>query len=204
MASYSAYVGGGAIRFYLPLDVQLDNNFVAQMVVVATDLEARDRVEEKLETALAGFDTLTARVSRLELGPPVGWPLQYRVSGNTLERGARIRRSGGGGAQEFRDSRRRSISTGTRRARRSGWSINQDRARQLGLSSEDIAQQLYTIHNGATVTQIRDSIYLIDIVARATDTDRLSLESLRGLQLNLPSGQAVPLIDVGPLRLYAG
>ena len=81
---FSSYVGGGAIRFYLPLDVQLDNDFIAETVVVARDLEARDRVKARLESLLAkDFPDVTARISRLELGPPVGWPVQYRVSAPT-------------------------------------------------------------------------------------------------------------------------
>ena len=82
----SSYVGGGAIRFYLPLDVQLDNDFMAETVVVAKHLEARDRVQAKLEKLFADqFPDVTARISRLELGPPVGWPVQYRVSAPTTE-----------------------------------------------------------------------------------------------------------------------
>ncbi len=82
---YSAYVGGGAIRFYLPLDVQGEDNFTAQMVVVTKDLQARARVEAKLDAAIADMGTFTGRVSRLELGPPVGWPVQYRVTANTID-----------------------------------------------------------------------------------------------------------------------
>ena len=86
IARFSSYVGGGAIRFYLPLDVQLDNDFMAETVVVAKDLEARDRVQAKLETLFAdSFPDVTARISRLELGPPVGWPVQYRVSAPTTD-----------------------------------------------------------------------------------------------------------------------
>ena len=195
VASYSAYVGGGAIRFYLPLDVQGDNDFVAQMVIVNQDLEARARVEAKLEDAIAGMDNFTGRVSRLELGPPVGWPVQYRVTGNTIDQAR-------GFAQQVADLLRTS---GAATTINFDWSektkavrieVNQDRARQLGMSSESIAQQLYAIHSGAVVTELRDNIYLVDVVARATNTDRLSLETLRNLQLNLPSGQAVPLIEI--------
>ena len=79
-------VGGGAIRFYLPLDVQLDNDFLAETVIVAKDLEARDRVQAMLQQRLSrDFPDVTARVSRLELGPPVGWPVQYRVSAPTTD-----------------------------------------------------------------------------------------------------------------------
>ena len=90
IARFSSYVGGGAIRFYLPLDVQLDNDFMAETVVVAKDLEARDRVQARLEALFAdSFPDVTARISRLELGPPVGWPVQYRVSAPTTDEARR-------------------------------------------------------------------------------------------------------------------
>ena len=79
---WSTYVGQGAVRFYLPLNVQLPNDFFAQAVVVTKGLEQRERVKAKLEQALATeFPSVVGRVYPLELGPPVGWPLQYRVSG---------------------------------------------------------------------------------------------------------------------------
>ncbi|MBO0743332.1 MAG: efflux RND transporter permease subunit, partial [Hyphomicrobiaceae bacterium] len=79
---WSTYVGRGAIRFYLPLNVQLPNDFFAQAVIVAKDVAARERLRVKLEKALASeFPGVVARVYPLELGPPVGWPIQYRVSG---------------------------------------------------------------------------------------------------------------------------
>jgi multidrug efflux pump subunit AcrB len=82
VARWSTYVGRGAIRFYLPLNVQLPNDFFAQAVIVAKDVAARERLRQKLEKVLAAdFPSLISRVSPLELGPPVGWPMQYRVSG---------------------------------------------------------------------------------------------------------------------------
>ena len=85
VASWSTYVGRGAIRFYLPLNVQLANDFFSQAVVIAKDVAARERLHAKLEKALAEqFPSAVARVSPLELGPPVGWPVQYRVSGPDL------------------------------------------------------------------------------------------------------------------------
>src|SRR5262249_30343295 len=79
---WSTYIGRGAVRFYLPLNVQLPNDFFAQAVVVTKSLEARDRVRARLEPALSEqFPMLVGRVYPLEMGPPVGWPLQYRVSG---------------------------------------------------------------------------------------------------------------------------
>src|SRR4029450_2306406 len=79
---WSTYVGRGAVRFYLPLNVQLPNDFFSQAVIVTKGLEQRDRVKAKLEKALASdFPNVIGRVYPLELGPPVGWPLQYRVRG---------------------------------------------------------------------------------------------------------------------------
>ncbi len=139
--------------------------------------------------------TFTGRVARLELGPPVGWPVQYRVTANTIDEARSL------GAQVAEILRQSGLATSVN----TDWSektksvrleVNQDKARQLGLSSQDIAQQLYTIHSGAVATQLRDYIYLIDVVARATDIDRLSLESLRSVQLNLPSGESIPIREV--------
>jgi len=82
VASWSTYIGQGAIRFYLPLDVQLPNPFFSQLVIVARDVAARERLQARLEALLAEeFPHAVTRVSPLELGPPVGWPVQYRVSG---------------------------------------------------------------------------------------------------------------------------
>ena len=84
---WSTYVGSGAVRFYLPLDVKLANDFVAEAVVVTKSLEARERVRARLEAAIAeALPEAVARVSPLELGPPVGWPIKYRVSGPDPDR----------------------------------------------------------------------------------------------------------------------
>jgi multidrug efflux pump subunit AcrB len=193
---YSAYIGGGAIRFYLPLDVQLDNDFIAQLVVVAKDLEARDRLKAKLDRAFEQeFEDVTVRVSLLELGPPVGWPIQYRVSGNTPEEARRL-------AEEVASVLRQS---GVTKLVNFDWNeknktlrlvINQDKARQVGLSSQALSQSLNMILDGQVVTQIRDSIYLIDLAARATNAERGSLDVLRNLQVSLPNGQSVPLNEI--------
>ena len=178
IARFSSYVGGGAIRFYLPLDVQLDNDFMAETVVVAKDLEARDRVQARLETLFAdSFPDVTARISRLELGPPVGWPVQYRVSAPTTEDARRY-------AEQVAQILRAS---GLVRNVNYDWAeknkelrivVNQDRVRQAGLSSEQLAQALNRVISGSTVTQIRNSIYLVDVVARADERRAVERRSL--------------------------
>ena len=79
--------------------------------------------------------------------------------------------------------------------------IDQDQARQLGLSSQDVALALNAVVTGSTVTQVRDSIYLIDVVARAEQVQRTSLELLRSLQIPLSNGRVVPLRQIATLRI---
>ena len=93
---WSTDVGQGAVRFYLPLNIQLPNDFFAQAVVVTKGLEQRERVKAKLERALATeFPNVVGRVYPLELGPPVGWPLQYRVRGREPDEVRTIASRGG-------------------------------------------------------------------------------------------------------------
>ena len=190
---YSTYVGRGAIRFILTLDVQLANPFFAQFVIVTKDLEARERVQAKLEKVLAEqFPEVVARVSPLELGPPVGWPLQYRVTGPDKDEVRKI-------ALELAqvigsDTRTRHVNYDWMEpARQLRVRVNQDQARQLGISSAALATVLNAKVTGSTVTQVRDDIYLVNVVARAVDEERASFGSLASLQVPTASGRMVPL-----------
>jgi multidrug efflux pump len=193
VARWSTYVGRGAIRFYLPLNVQLPNDFFAQAVIVAKDVPARERLRKKLEKLLAEeFPSVVERVYPLELGPPVGWPVQYRVSGPDLSK-----------VREIALDLARVVATDPQAvhtnfewiepARQVRIQIDQNEARLLGLSSQALAGVLNTVISGSPVTQVRDDIYLVDVVARATDEQRVSLETLRTLQVPLPSARTVPL-----------
>ena len=190
---FSSYVGRGAIRFYLPLSVQLPNPFVSQIVIVAKDIEARDRLQLKLEKTLAvQFPQVVSRVAPLEMGPPVGWPLQYRISGPDKDKVAAI-------ALQFStllgaDTRTRNINFDWMEpARQVRVHINQDQARQLGVSSPALAAFLNAAITGSTITQVRDDIYLVNVVVRATDSERVSLSTLSSLQVPTPSGRMVSL-----------
>jgi multidrug efflux pump subunit AcrB len=190
---FSTYIGRGAIRFYLPLDVQLPSNFFAQSVIVAKDVNARERLQARLEKNLANdFPSVVSRVSPLELGPPVGWPIQYRVNGPDI---AQVREIAFKLAQ---------IVAGNPQAEKVNFDwieparemrirIDQDQARLLGLSSQAIAGVLNTVLSGTPISQVRDDIYLVDVVVRATDEQRVSIETLRTLQVPLPGGRTVPL-----------
>ncbi len=186
-------MGRGAIRFYLPLDVQLPNDFFVQAVIVAKDVAARERLRARLDEFLkTQFPSAVARISPLELGPPVGWPVQYRVSGPDIEQVRDV---------ALKLSQLIAASPQAERvnfdwiepARQLRIRIDQDEARLLGLSSQSLAGVLNTVISGSAVTQIRDDIYLVDVVVRAKDEQRLSLDSLRTLQVPLPNGQTVSL-----------
>jgi multidrug efflux pump subunit AcrB len=190
---FSTYVGRGAIRFILTLNVQLANPFFAQLVVVAKDIDARERLQAKLEQVLEEeFPDVVARIAPLELGPPVGWPLQYRVSGPDADEVRRISLDLAKVLGESPSTRHVNFDW-MEPARQLRVEVNQDQARQLGISSAALASFLDAKVTGSTVTQVRDDIYLINVVARAIDTERASLRTLGSLQVPTPSGRMVPL-----------
>ena len=197
---WSFYIGSGAIRFYLPLDQQLANDFFAQGVIVTKGFKVRPAVHERILAALQRpeFEQVQPRVSPLELGPPVGWPLKFRISGPEPMKVREI-------AQNFA-----SLLGKTPNARNINfdWNepskvvrveVDQDRARALGISSQALSQTINAVLSGTTVTQLRDDIYLIDIVARAIPEERAKLETLRSLMINVPGGRSVPLEQVAKL-----
>ncbi len=196
VARWSTYVGRGAIRFYLPLPVELANDFFAQTVLIAKDVAARQRLEVKLEKLLAEqFPSAVSRVSPLGLGPPVGWPVQYRVSGPDTNEVRDIAMQLAGVVAGEPEARRVNFDW-MEPARMVRVRIDQDQARLLGVSSAALASVLNTVVTGSPVTQVRDGIYSIDVVARATDEQRLSLATLRTLQIPLPNGRTVPLSQI--------
>jgi multidrug efflux pump subunit AcrB len=193
VATWSSYIGQGAIRFYLPLNVQLPNAFFSQAVVVARSVAVRDQLAKRLEAHLAeAAPGAIARVYPLELGPPVGWPLQYRVLGPEI---AEVR------AIALRLAALLASDPGAKLvhydwlepARELRLEINQDEARKLGLSSSAVAGLINAVLSGTPVTQIRDDIYLVNVALRAREEDRLTLDSLRAIQIALPGGRSVPL-----------
>jgi len=197
---WSTYIGQGAVRFYLPLDQQLENPYYAQLVIVSKGLEERGALMERLKKRLReDFVGIGTYVQPLEMGPPVGRPIQYRVSGDNIDQ-----------------VRQHAIDLATLLDKNQhigemiyDWNepgkvlridINQDKARQLGLSSEDVAQLMNTIVVGANVTQVRDDIYLINVVGRAVDSERGSPETLQNLQIVTQGGTSIPLLAFANVR----
>ena len=197
---WSTYVGQGAVRFYLPLNVQLPNDFFAQAVVVTKGLEQRERVKAKLEKALATeFPSVIGRVYPLELGPPVGWPLQYRVSGPEPDQVRAIAFKVAEILGADPDARNVNYNW-MEPARTVRIRVDQDQARLLGLSSQDLAQSLNTVVSGVTATELRSGIHLVDVVVRASAEQRMSLSTIRTLQVPLPNGKTVPLSQIASVE----
>lgn len=150
-------------------------------MVVAKDLAARDRLWEQLNALLATqFSDLTSRVSPLELGPPVGWPIKYRVNGPDY---LKVREYAGRLAEAIgRSSLTREVNqTAGEPERTIVLQVNQTAARAAGVSSQSLAQTLNTVWSGTTVTSLRDNDRLVDVVLRANDSERLNLATLSSL-----------------------
>jgi multidrug efflux pump len=202
VANYSSYIGNGAPRFYLPLDQQLFNDNFGQLVVVTKGFDEREAVRGRLMQAFdapdGSWSHLRARVQRLENGPPVGYPVVFRVTGENVEtlRGiagevAAVMRANPNVRDVHLDWNERAKSVRVK--------IDQDRARQLGVSSQDVAQVLQAHEVGATLTQFREGDQLIDIVWRAGGEDRGRLDRLADLPVPA-AGKWLPLAQVAKLE----
>jgi multidrug efflux pump subunit AcrB len=197
---WSSYVGQGAMRFVLSYDVQPASPNFGQIVIVTHDLAARERLRTKLNDIIAReFVGTDAFVHLLDIGPPVGRPVQYRVSGPDIQTVRTL-------AQSVASTLGQNPNLGdivydwNEPGRVVKVDVLQDKAAQLGITSETIATALNSIVGGATVTQVRDSIYLINVVGRALDNERSSIDTLQNLQIQTSAGKTVPLAAVANFR----
>ncbi|MDZ5459983.1 efflux RND transporter permease subunit [Azohydromonas lata] len=198
---FTAYTGAGTPRFFLSLSPELPNPGYAQFVVQTPNMAAREAVRTRLRAVFdAGetFPDLRGRVQRLEFGPPVGYPVQFRVIGPEVDEVRRI-------AARVRDLVRQSPLV---RDTHLEWNeqvrtvrvvVDQDRAQQLGLATQDIAATVQTALSGAPVAQLRRGEELIDVVLRAQPGERRSLQQLEDLPLFTRAGVSVPLSQVAQL-----
>lgn len=190
---WSTYVGEGAPRFLLAYDVTTPGPNIGQIVIQTPSVEARDELRAELKTVAENeFPGVDVFVKLLEIGPPVGRPVQYRIAGPDIE--------------TLRDYARDLTAVVASDDRLEGvimdWNepvrvvrvdILQDKARQLGITPRDIASALNAIYDGASVTQLRDAAYLVDIVARGDAASRQSVEALADLQLSGAGSVTIPL-----------
>jgi len=197
---WSSYVGRGAVRFYLPLDEQLGNPFFGQVVIVAKDYDARVRLTQRLQKlAREQFVGIDVFAHPLDLGPPVGRPVQYRLGGPDIQTVRRL-------MQQFATIAASNPNIGgivydwNEPGKVIRLNIDQDRARQLGVSSQDIATFLNNVVGGSTITQVKDSIYLISVVSRAGASERQAVETFQGLQFAGRDGQPIPLPSIATVE----
>ena len=216
IAYFSSYIGNGAPRYFLSLDQQLFADNFAQFAIVSKGLKEREEIKRRLEARFAApdFSHLRLRVSRLENGPPVGYPVQFRVMGEDL---TRLREISEQVATMMRANKHlQNVNFDWNEKIKSvRIEVNQDRAQQLGTSSQEISQALRGWLNGVAMTRYREGDQLIDVVwrgggscetqpAMSSDCGRefgesRSLDRLPDLDIPLPGGKHVPLAQVAKL-----
>jgi multidrug efflux pump subunit AcrB len=201
IATYTSYVGQGSPRFWLGLNPQLPNESFAEIVIVSKDVEARERIKARLEKAVADGDLTEARVrvDRFNFGPPVGFPVQFRVIGPDPNKVRDI-------AYQVRDVVRQNPNA---KEPQLDWNeqspylklvVDQDRARALGLTPQDVSQALSMLISGAPVTTIRDGIEKVGVIARAVPSERLDLGHVGDLTVTSRNGVAVPLQQIAKIE----
>jgi multidrug efflux pump len=199
--TYTTYIGAGSPRFWLGLNPVLPNPNFAQIVIVTKDLEGRERVKARLDRAVAdgALPEARVRVDRFNFGPPVGFPVQFRVIGPDPMKVRAI-------AEQVRlvmAANPKTIDTHlnwNEQVKSIRLEVDQDRARALGVTPQDVSQMLQTLLNGYTVTQYREGIEHIDVVARAVPSERLNLDDLPSLTIATRNGIAVPLSQIARLH----
>jgi multidrug efflux pump subunit AcrB len=201
ITTYTAYVGQGSPRFWLGLSPQLPNEAFAEIVIVAKNVEARERIKARIEKAVSE-GTLTearVRVDRFNFGPPVGYPVQFRVIGPDTKTVRDI-------AYRVRDVVKQNDKVIDPHL---DWNeqtpylklvVDQDRARALGLTPQDVSQALSMLISGAPVTTVRDGIEKVGVVARAVPSERLDLGRVGDLTVTSRNGVAVPLTQIAKIE----
>jgi multidrug efflux pump subunit AcrB len=201
IVSYTSYVGQGAPRFWLGLNPVLPTTNFAQIVIVTKDLDARERVRARLEKSLAdgALPGARTRVDRFVFGPPVGYPVQFRVIGPDPLKVRDIAED----VRKVMASNKKLIDPHLdwgEQAKSIRLEVDQDRARAIGLTPQDVAQTLQTLLTGFPVTQYREGIETIDVVARAVSSERLDLGRLPSLTISTRNGVAVPLSQIARIK----
>ncbi|MBY2922258.1 efflux RND transporter permease subunit [Rhizobium leguminosarum] len=197
---WTTYVGQGAPRFILSFDVQTPNVSFGQTIIVTKGLDVRDKVRAELQGYLTKtFPGTDAFVKLLDIGPPVGKPVQYRISGPDIQKVRDLSQQFAGvmGSHPLLTNM---VLDWNEPSRVVKVDVLQDKARQLGVSSEDIATALNGIVEGSTATQVRDGIYLVNVIGRARASERDSIQTLQNLQLSTSNGKVVPLSAVANFR----
>ena len=200
LATVSTWVGSGVPRFYLPLDQVFPQTNVSQAILVPKDLKEREAMRLRLPALLADeFPEVRGRVKLLPNGPPVPYPVQFRVVG--IEAGA---------VREWADKAKALLRANPNmRGVNDNWNesvkvlrleVDQDKARALGITSQALAQASRTILSGTTIGQYREGDRLVDIVLRQPLEERNAITDIGNAYMPTASGRAVPLLQVAKVR----
>ena len=200
IASFSSYVGTGAPRFYLPLDQQLPAANFAQFLITPKNVESRESIREwMIRDVVPKFPELQMRVTRLENGPPVGYPVQIRVGGEHIDQVRGIAAQVRAKVEQYPgvtnvnydwDEPTKAIRL----------EIDQNRARALGVSSQMLSQFLYSTISGAELTTFREGNQLIQVNLRAPADQRLDVAAIGSLMVPTTSGKSVPVSQIADVR----
>ena len=198
--TYTAYVGQGSPRFWLGLNPQLPNEAFAELVIVSRDVAARERIKARIEKAVAAgaLPEARARVDRFNFGPPVGFPVQFRVIGPDTNKVREIAYQ----VREVMRTEKRLIEPQLDWNEQTPYlrlDIDQERARALGLTPQEVSQSLALLISGAPVTTVRDGIEKVGVVARAVPSERLDLGHVGDLTIYARNGVAVPLSQIAKI-----
>ncbi len=197
--NFVAYIGNGAPRYYLPLDVQLPHRGFAQFVILSKDLQAREALRgDLLKLFENDFPSVRASVLRLENGPPVGFPVQFRVNGNDIPKIREI-------SHKIADIMRANPNLVNTQL---SWEepskvvkvvVDQAKARLLGISSVDVANILNGAMSELYITEFRESTERIDLAVRGSEIERTKLSRLPNLMITTPTGAGVPLSQIATI-----
>jgi len=196
VSSVTTWVGSGVPRFYLPMDQVFPQSNVSQLIVLPKDLQVREALRIKLPALLAQeFPEVRGRVKLLPNGPPVPYPVQFRVVGTEP---SVLRQK----AEEVKAAMRLNNNT---RGVNDNWNesvktvrleVDQAKARALGVTSQSIAQASRTLLSGTPVGQFREGDKLIDIVLRQPLNERDALSDLGQAYVPTASGKSIPLMQI--------
>jgi multidrug efflux pump subunit AcrB len=192
------FVGAGAPRFYLPLDQQLASPNFAQFVVTAKGVKQREQLATALADVLSkDFASVRTRITRLENGPPIGFPVQFRVSGPEIGTVRQLSEELAGVIRRNPDTVGVQFDWDEPAERSVHFEVDQTKARQLNISSQDIENYLQMSLTGYTLTQFRERDKLIGVELRAPQADRIDPSQIERLAMPSQSGAAVPLAALG-------
>lgn len=200
IVNYTSYIGGSTPRFYLPLDLNLPTPNYAQLVITTRDMVARETVLQSVRKMLDDdFPNRGIRISRLENGPPVGYPVQFRIFGADPEKLRGIAEVVAAHVRQNPHTQNVSLDS-NEKVRVFNITVDQEKARSLGLSSQIISRNLQSLLSGLTVSNLREGGKRVEIIARTDAADRNNPDTLARLNIYTASGKSVPLGEIATIK----